>query len=244
MSEYILNSSMNEKYKPTNLFKTFRQELHGRFDLYENFNHLDYANTLAPGSMPSNPLLQAITKQEDPTIIVEVGSYLGYSACGMAETLKENKKDAVVICVDTWMGGLDGWKDAITDQKDYKINRKNGYPTFFYNFLANVCYAGLKDYIVPLAFPSNIASQILEETFKKIHVRADMIYIDGSHLKEDVLADLNNYLPLVKNDGLLFGDDLQCKGVQEALKVFLDQSKITSFQQIGPVHWQIRKPTQ
>ena len=162
----------------------------------------------------------------------------------MSTVLKEKKKNAIVICIDTWMGGLDGWKDAINEQKLYKINKKNGYPTFYYNFLANVCYAGMQDYIIPLAFPSTIASKILNEVFASLNVKADMIYIDGSHMAEDVYLDCCNYYPLVKPNGLLFGDDYQADDVKQGIKMFIDKDitktkRLEVFQ--NQVHWQIRK---
>lgn len=239
--EYILKKSLNDTVRMKDIAKTFKTELLGRYPLYEDFKHTEYENTMAPGSMPSNPMLQELVNREDPAIIIEIGSYLGYSACGMAEALKTKGKDAVVICIDTWMGGLDGWKDSIGEQKHYKIPKKNGYPTFYYNFLANVCYAGMQDYIVPLAYPSTIGYRILERVFDDLKVKADMIFVDGSHEKLDILADLRNFFPLVRPGGLMFGDDYQITDVSEALQMFIAEKDIKTFQMISQLHWQIRK---
>ena len=40
-------------------FNKIKKLLHGDLDLYENFDHTKYENTLSPGSMPANELLQA-----------------------------------------------------------------------------------------------------------------------------------------------------------------------------------------
>lgn len=233
---YTLTNSILDTLRPTNLFKTIKEKLYTSVDLYENFDYVKYKNTLAPGSCPSNPLLQQIVERENPSIIVEVGSLLGYSACGMAEVLSNHKKDAVIICVDTWMGGYETWNN------NELLNRKNGYPTLYYNFLANVCQANLQNYIIPLAFPSSIASRVLNEIFESLHLKADMIYIDGSHITEDVYLDCCNYYPLVKPNGLLFGDDLQSNDVKEGLKMFATKHKIENIEAFSDqIHWQLRK---
>jgi hypothetical protein len=41
----------------------------------------------------------------------------------------------------------------------------------------------------------------------KNNVIADLIYIDGSHEYEDVISDIDSYLPLVRKGGIFFGDD-------------------------------------
>jgi hypothetical protein len=64
----------------------------------------------------------------------------------------------------------------------------------------------------------------------------DFIYVDGIHQYENVLEDIMNYLPLVKEGGIIGGHDYggPWKGVQQAVdqvfgkpdKVFKDTSWI------------------
>ena len=82
-------------------YKKIKQLLHGDLDIYENFNHTEYENTLSPGSMPANELLQLIVEKEKPSLIVEVGSFLGWSAWGMSSKMKEINPNSVIICVDS-----------------------------------------------------------------------------------------------------------------------------------------------
>lgn len=93
-------------------FQKIKKLLHGELDVYENFNHTDYDNTLSPGSMPANELLQAVVDRDKPSLIIEVGSFLGWSAFGMSTKMKELNSDGVTICVDSWMGGADHWHEA------------------------------------------------------------------------------------------------------------------------------------
>lgn len=221
-------------------FKKIKQLLHGDLDVYENFDYTQYDNTLSPGSMPANDLLQAIVREENPSLIIEVGSFLGYSASGMTAEMIKINPDSVTICVDSWMGGADHWEEA-TFNTTSRIKRKNGYPTFYYNFLANMCYSDLQNNILPFAYPSITAAVILQRVFEKNQLEADMIYIDGSHEYWDVILDLTNYYPLAKQGGLIFGDDWTCPDVRNAVTDFSNQHGLKLSVHPNQVHWFIRK---
>lgn len=221
-------------------FTELKKILHGELDVYENFDHTQYENTLSPGSMPANELLQAIVRQENPSMIIEVGSFLGWSASGMTSEMIKMNPDSVTLCVDSWMGGADHWEEA-TFNTESRIKRKNGYPTFYYNFLANMCYADLQNNILPFAYPSITAAIILQKVFEKNQLQADMIYIDGSHEYWDVILDLTNYYPLAKQGGLIFGDDWTCPDVRNAVTDFVNQHELKLSVHPNQVHWFIRK---
>lgn len=223
-----------------NQFKKIKSLLHGDLDVYENFDHTQYENTLSPGSMPANELLQAVVDQEKPNLIIEVGSFLGWSATGMTKQMLASNPEGVTICVDSWMGGADHWEEA-TFNPESRIKRKNGYPTFYYNFLANMCYSDLQNNIIPFAYPSITAAIILQRVFEKNKLLADMIYIDGSHEYWDVILDLTNYYPLAKQGGLIFGDDWTCLDVRNAVTDFVNEHELKLSVHPNQVHWFIRK---
>ena len=50
----------------------------------------------------------------------------------------------------------------------------------------------------------------------------DLVYLDASHLKEHLLLDLNSWTPKLKKHGVVAGDDLDHKGVYEALEEFFE----------------------
>lgn len=223
-------------------FQQIKELLHGKLDVYENFDYKKYENTLSPGSMPANEILSSFVKSLKPTIIIEIGSWLGWSAWGMAKQMKENGTEGVIVCIDTWMGGLEGWASAIRDTPDNKIKRVNGYPTFYYNFLANMCYAGVQDTVVPFAYPSTIALNVIGDVFPNNNVVVDMIYLDGSHLAQDVYHDCLNCWPILKKGGILLGDDWQAAGVKYGVEEFCKTEQIPFPQQVGNgVHWFMMK---
>ena len=140
----------------------------------------------------------------------------------MAKILKQkNIGDCKITTVDTWLGALE-FIDS--NNGDHNLMKKNGYPQVYYQFLSNVVHNEVQEYINP--FPST--SLIAARYFQKNDIKADLIYIDGSHEYEDVIADLKSYWPLVNNGGIMFGDDYdekQWPGVVKAVDEFSDKIK-------------------
>lgn len=65
----------------------------------------------------------------------------------------------------------------------------------------------------------------LEDFSENVHENVpnesiDVLYIDGNHSKESVLLDLENYIPKVKEGGLIIGDDFNEQGVEEAIREY------------------------
>jgi hypothetical protein len=223
-------------------FQQIKELLHGKLEVYENFDYKKCENTLSPGSMPANEIISNFVKSLKPTLILEVGSWLGWSAWGMAKQMKENGTDGVIVCIDTWMGGVENWASAINQTPDNKLNRVNGYPTLYYNFLANMCYAGVQDVVIPFAYPSTVAANILSPLFQTNNVVVDMIYLDGSHLAQDVFHDCINYWSILRKNGILLGDDWQADGVKYGVDEFCKSEQIPKPQMVGNgVHWFMMK---
>ena len=70
-------------------------------------------------------------------------------------------------------------------------------------------------------------------------LKADMIYIDASHEVEDVYQDLLDFHQIVKEGGIIFGDDWSWSGVRAALERFTNEEKLV----ISHLHdkWILRK---
>jgi len=146
------------------------------------------------------PVWDHIFKQASPLIIIEVGSWMGQSALTLASYLKVSKEKGIIICVDTWLGS---WEHMTPSEPDGCFQYyKNGYPTFYYQFLANICNNQMQDVILPIANTSINAARFLEDK-----IQADMIYIDASHFEDDVYNDCYYYWKILKPGGILVGDD-------------------------------------
>lgn len=54
----------------------------------------------------------------------------------------------------------------------------------------------------------------------------DMVYIDGSHKYEDILADIEAYYPIIKKGGTIGGHDFERDGVMRAVSEFANKNKL------------------
>lgn len=150
-----------------------------------------------------SPVFAHVLGSVQPKLIIEVGTWKGASAVHMAKLAPE----AEILCIDTWLGSAEMW-----DYPDLK--RQHGYPQFYYTFASNVVHYVGRERICPMALPSSVAATVL----KRRGILADVIYIDGSHEYADVKRDIEDYWPLVRPGGILFGDDYGHPEVYQAVQ--------------------------
>jgi len=139
--------------------------------------------------------LEMLIKQYNVQTVIEIGTFVGLSAVWFADRIKE------VVTIDpfdsiTRINYLHGdWKEAAKEQ--------------YYNFVKNT--AGYNN-IVCLKMTS---AQAFAGPLKD--VKADLIYIDGSHEYEDVKLDILNALP--RANKVVCGDDYTASwpGVKRAV---------------------------
>lgn len=189
--------------------------IHGG-DIYQGFDHHAYPNDPS-GWGGNSPAFDELLAETKPKFIIEVGTWKGASALHMAAILDRlGLQDTRILCIDTWLGALEFRADLADPERFHALNCRHGYPTVYYQFLANVRHAGQEKRIIPFPFPSTTAALWLLRT----DLRADLIYIDGSHEEEDVFQDLLDYKPLLTPGGTLFGDDWSWTGVRNAVTRF------------------------
>lgn len=151
----------------------------------------------------SNPeniaLLSSLNLPSNP-LIIELGSWMG----GSANVLCDAHPDATVVCVDTWEGSVE----------------HRGNP-FFEPFLEN-----LQDAFFHAVWPHRervIAIRDLSwNGLQMVHdagVKADMVYVDASHQRKDVLKDLETARRLFPG-AIIIGDDWHWPGVVYAVTTF------------------------
>lgn len=168
-----------------------------------------------------------------PSLIIEVGTWKGASAIHMASLVQALNLNTKIICVDTWLGALEMWTDKEDEDRYSALKLKNGYPTIYYQFLYNVIEAGFGDIIVPFPQTSSIAARY----FEKMNIKADLIYIDASHDRNDVRDDIVAYSTILNDGGIMFGDDYHTwQDVREAVDSITYNNTVV----IGN-HWVIKK---
>jgi hypothetical protein len=148
-----------------------------------------------------------------PCVFVEVGSFLGQSTAILSYLIDKYKKPIVIDCVDIF--DLSDFSDG--EHKRY-INQLKG--AFFETFLENMKKSKTIHNIryIHKGTSVEIAKKYPEHSI-------DLVYLDASHLKEHLLWDLKSWTPKVKKDGVIAGDDLDHKGVYEALEEFFEKDE-------------------
>lgn len=135
----------------------------------------------------------------DHSVIVEIGAYKGKSTCFIAEGLRG--KNSKLYSIDTWFND-GGMRQARADT--------------FPDFLKNI--SPCRDKIIPLrGFSFEIRRSWPFE--RKI----DFLWIDGDHSYQGVKRDIEDWLPLVKNNCFVcFHDYRDEAGVKRAVdeKIF------------------------
>lgn len=162
-----------------------------------------------------------MVKELLPKTIIEVGTWKGASAIRMAESCRSFMLDTKIYCIDTWLGAEEFWT-RFADTKERDLMQRNGYPQIYYQFLSNVFHKGYENVIQPIPATSFIGAKI----FEHYGIKADLIYIDGSHDYDDVKADIKAYKELLNPNGIMFGDDYGWPSVSDAVKESFSYTEI------------------
>ncbi len=139
------------------------------------------------GWYANEPHLKECFARQKIETVIEVGSWLGLSTRDLAVKVGPAGK---VYAIDTWLGS----PSEDVHQKDPRL------PQLYEIFLSNVIHTGLTQVIVPIRMDSLEAAKILD-------VKADLIYIDASHVTEAVYQDIIHWYPHLKEGGVFCGDD-------------------------------------
>lgn len=133
--------------------------------------------------------------------ILEIGSWYGSSALSWAEGLKlHNEAQGTLTCVDGWAP----FQDLSTHPDDFYSTQESVLATeTAYNiFLHNIRTVPKTIKCQHVRGPSQQVLPLLaRETF-------DIVFIDADHTYEPVKEDIRASIPLVRDGGILCGDDL------------------------------------
>jgi hypothetical protein len=114
--------------------------------------------------------------------LVEIGSFKGRSTCSLAFGCRGSKK--LVFAIDPFDGGPD-------------LQRQDS----FQEFSANIRRCGLSEYVQPIV---GLGTDVAKTWSKPIY----LLFIDGSHRYEDVLADFAAFYHHVVPGGIVACHDV------------------------------------
>lgn len=197
------------------------QAIHGS-NIYEGFDFLQYDRDLA-GWGGDSPAFAELIREVRPALVIEVGTWKGASVISMADAALREGLATRFICVDTWLGALEFRMDHNDPERFKALECRHGYPHVYYRFLANVCHTGHQERIVPLPLDSASAALWLMSH----GIKADLVYIDGSHEEEAVYGDLLDYREVLSPRGCIFGDDWEWASVRAAVTAFARDHKLS-----------------
>jgi predicted O-methyltransferase YrrM len=138
--------------------------------------------------------------------VLEIGSWAGGSTITFAEAIKKyNGGRGKVVAVDAWQSfhwtNSASWRIEKPSHMIMEKALKEG--KIFDLFLHNIKSAGVENLVeIKRGWSKDILPTLQTESF-------DLIFIDGSHFYKDVLLDLQNSTLLLKNWGVICGDDLE-----------------------------------
>jgi len=144
-------------------------------------------------------------------IVIEVGSWHGRSTRSLGDN-----SCGVVYAVDHWKGS-EGEGVAHASANNMKGDHA------YYEFLKNNFDLIQQGKIIPIRLDTENASDF----FKEKDIKADMIFIDAGHTYDEVIKDIENWMPLVKEGGILCGHDYSqdWDGVVKAVDEFFPDAK-------------------
>lgn len=187
-------------------------ELFGLKSPYTRFKEKDNLVEKIRGWTGTHPFLTEIVEKVRPTTIIEVGSYTGQSAITMAKAAQKINLETKILCVDTWLGSPEHWRNDKCNDLALFQYFENGTSVMYDQFIVNMILNGVDNIVVPIPNTSKNAFHILQWK----NVKANLIYIDASHEKTEVCDDIILYSKLLEPGGFLFGDDYRSwKDVRE-----------------------------
>ena len=180
-----------------------------------------------------NPIFENFVLKIKPKVVIECGTWKGMSAIKLHKALQKLKTSFQLICVDTWLGGIEHMDEMAFQGL---IAKKYGYPQLYFQFLSNMHHAKCLKNLLPIPNSTSNAAKWIKN--KKI--TAQLIYIDASHESPDVFYDIKNYWDLLDSGGTMFGDDYSYPKISSDLNRFCKNKKL-NFTLINDF-WVLNKP--
>ncbi|MEA5448384.1 glycosyltransferase [Leptolyngbya sp. CCNP1308] len=155
-------------------------------------------------------LLSDLAKSLGPkSNIVEIGSYLGASTCALSEGIKDGK----VYAIDTWTNLT--MSEGERDTYSQFLDNTNPYKDIV-NPLRGLSHGVVKDFSFPV----------------------DLLFVDGDHSYEGAYTDLKDWLPKVKDFGIVVCHDYTwAEGVRRAIRELLAPLQIDAGRTLDGLYW-------
>jgi len=134
--------------------------------------------------------------------VLEIGSWCGASTLTWGESIEKYfNSNGSITCVDAWVPYIDLGVNPTEDIQmiDNALRKNEVFDVFKHNiqFLTNSI-----EIKIHKGWSQDILPSLEKETY-------DLVYIDGDHKYDIVVSDIKNAVPLLRNGGIMCGDDLE-----------------------------------
>ena len=145
----------------------------------------------------------------DGSHFVEVGAWYGKSAAFMAVEIFNSKKNIKFSVVDHWLGSIEHQKGEFAEE-NHIVSQASMFPEFC-RYMAPVMHL-----INPIQKGSISGSEDFADK------SLELVFLDASHLYEDVRQDIEAWYPKIKSNGIIAGHDFSNSwpGVVKAVTEF------------------------
>jgi hypothetical protein len=225
----VLNDSLWLQ-KPTTYSISFH-ELHSLlfgpttpnlYNAWPNYFKKQIDSTYPHTSMTQSLFANILNKTNVPVnFVVEVGSFMGKSATNIGKALLNYKSGStyVLLCIDTWLGGLEQWMGSSLREM---LGIEYGRPTVYEQFIANIIGNNLTNYVIPYSTTSILGARFLLQN----KFFPQVIYLDSGHLQGETYLEIELYWLLLQTGGVLVGDDWSWKTVRCDVLRFANSNRV------------------
>jgi len=155
-------------------------------------------------------LIRQVRALPDRALVVELGVWQGRSVLALAEACRGTGKR--VFAIDPWADYDEGGGPVSGYLAQYGVR---SFEEVYQAYLAHCRRLALEEWIVTVRAPSVETAR----TWSRGPV--SLVFIDASHHYDAVSADLEAWVPLVRPDGVVCGDDWEWDSVRRAVQDFV-----------------------
>ena len=102
------------------------------------------------------------------------------------------------------------------------LGHKQGHPTIFLRFLANIAASNYSHMVLPIPTTAIVGFKLLMRLHneKRLDSQPEVVYLDSAHEQGETLIELVLAWETLASGGVLFGDDYSWPGVRHDVQQF------------------------
>ena len=227
------NSTVSAKLKSA-IPKPIRQSLSNlatKLGLRKTWDEKFYAEVSTLGKDSANPWIRRSSEiggwlfegehealwnlaiRDVPGNVLEIGSWMGKSACILAGACVDHHPDTVVLCIDTFT--MSGTEQQLRHHEKL-VGHAQG---TFYNFISSAKRLGYYEHVIPIGQYSQRALKVVKGPLR-------FAFIDGAHDWANVESEVALVMPLIASGGSIALHDVY-SGTYPELLAFVNEKMLS-----------------